>query len=46
MDPFENLAEPTAPLSYKCIKMHNMKYIDIGYITKETNYAQIQFSKY
>jgi hypothetical protein len=53
MDPSESLAKPTNPFSEKRISMHKIKYIDIestiyviDCITKETNYAEIQISKY
>jgi len=53
MDRFESLVKPTDPFSENCTYMHKIKYLDIEsismcydlyYITKETNYAQVQFS--
>jgi hypothetical protein len=57
MGPFESLVKPTNPFSEKCILnaskdtlmqilyLCSTVYI-IDRVTKETNYAQIQFRKY
>jgi hypothetical protein len=42
MDPFHSLVKSTDLFS----EMHKIKHTDMDCITKETNYAEIQFSKY
>ena len=57
MDPFEILVKLMDPFSGKFIYMHKIKYTDLDsisiyydlycrFVTKETNYAEIQVSKY